>query len=391
VSGTSVGKLRVLIGEEVGRPIAVVPVDSVVVREGYSGSVGDPNDIAIVLLASPVSVPAVRIGASSRATDRIFRYGETVEFAGYGFATVGGVLGIGRRTEYRDIVQHWDKSWLRHGGARASSCVGDSGGPAMVQNANGEPVLVGLTSWGGRRCDAVSASIRVDAHAEWIKKHAAVNFDPILTFGPTNEKVVASIAGEHVLDAAVYKRRVYVVTMKDAVAADDPVVDAGGGKTWPREIDLIEIAPQAARRVVLGIFGITADPAAAGRETHTAMSLERGELRVYVTEKVAEDAGRWTVRGVMMTIELVTLSVTKSSVVFEDKNWGWYPHFHGEKLVHFSFSGRYRIVDGVKIARASQPEMREERLASVFDLSAGLLPTDTATFLNRLRDGGTDR
>jgi hypothetical protein len=52
----------------------------------------------------------------------------------------------------------------------ASNCSGDSGGPALTQNAAGEWVIAGVTSWGDKTpCDRFAVSTRIDAYRGFIE------------------------------------------------------------------------------------------------------------------------------------------------------------------------------------------------------------------------------
>lgn len=69
-----------------------------------------------------------------------------------------------------------------------SSCHGDSGGPLFVE-LDGQPFVVGVTSW-GRVCAGVnepSVFARVSVHAEWIQAHLDGNQPPIGEGGEEGE------------------------------------------------------------------------------------------------------------------------------------------------------------------------------------------------------------
>ncbi|MBF0620852.1 MAG: trypsin-like serine protease [Magnetococcales bacterium] len=58
------------------------------------------------------------------------------------------------------------------------SCSGDSGGPLIVENLNGESYLLGLTSWGGSYCaekGEYGVYTQLDKYATWIKKKSGVD------------------------------------------------------------------------------------------------------------------------------------------------------------------------------------------------------------------------
>ncbi len=52
----------------------------------------------------------------------------------------------------------------------ANICSGDSGGPQVLETADG-PVVVGVHSWGDSQCVNSSGSTRVDLVQDWIMDH----------------------------------------------------------------------------------------------------------------------------------------------------------------------------------------------------------------------------
>jgi len=52
----------------------------------------------------------------------------------------------------------------------ASTCNGDSGGPAFTIDSNGQSTVVGITSFGPQSCDAGSYFTRVSDQSDWIKQ-----------------------------------------------------------------------------------------------------------------------------------------------------------------------------------------------------------------------------
>ena len=71
-------------------------------------------------------------------------------------------------TEKRICVHDFDKPI----GDRGRSCRGDSGGPMMCGYC-GHNVLAGISSFGGRNCNAYWPNVytRVSEYRDWIKEH----------------------------------------------------------------------------------------------------------------------------------------------------------------------------------------------------------------------------
>lgn len=68
---------------------------------------------------------------------------------------------------------------IRTKGTHKSTCNGDSGGPLAVHEENGEPILVGLTSYGiafGCELGFPGVFTRVTYFLDWIQAHTGVKY-----------------------------------------------------------------------------------------------------------------------------------------------------------------------------------------------------------------------
>lgn len=99
------------------------------------------NDLALVELASPTSVPPLPLLLS-----RAPQPGETIDIFGYGLDE-RGVFGTLRSGQM--LLQDVTENHLvaLYGNDGSNTCTGDSGGPA-IQTLNGRPAVVGVTSSG---------------------------------------------------------------------------------------------------------------------------------------------------------------------------------------------------------------------------------------------------
>lgn len=131
-----------------------------------------PNDIALVILRSPVTtvIPG-KIGSNPQVN-------ETIELLGYGAqgADKPDTLGTKSRGS-TTITEVYPQAMSYHGieNRRANLMGGDSGGPSFVKR-RGEAYIVGVHSNVASYCDAndrvVGVDIRVEAYLDWIRKES---------------------------------------------------------------------------------------------------------------------------------------------------------------------------------------------------------------------------
>ncbi|MCI0571739.1 MAG: trypsin-like serine protease [Myxococcaceae bacterium] len=155
------GQYEVFLGEQLlpttqGHFVQVVEVAR------HPGYVPDTHalDVALLRLAAPVAVeplvlPTVGEVPEVGATARVVGYGETRD----------ATLLAGRRRQGHTVVTSVEPAAFRAGPAPAMSCVGDSGGPVLVQLGERE-VLAGVTVSGDVACRSEAVAVRVDAVLE---------------------------------------------------------------------------------------------------------------------------------------------------------------------------------------------------------------------------------
>ncbi|OJH36107.1 polyhydroxyalkanoate biosynthesis repressor PhaR [Cystobacter ferrugineus] len=115
------------------------------------------HDVALLRLAVAVEVPPLPLPGGDVLTPggaaRVVGFGDTRDGdAPPGVRRQGGL----RVTEVRPDV-------FLAGPAPAMSCVGDSGGPVLVRDAEGREVLAGVTVSGDFACQKEAVNLRVDA------------------------------------------------------------------------------------------------------------------------------------------------------------------------------------------------------------------------------------
>jgi secreted trypsin-like serine protease len=148
------------------------------------------HDVAVLRTAAPLDIAAFPRLPNRRQAARA--HSASTRFTIYGWGDVdraGVVTGHLNRarltTRTRRAKQVWGSEFnarrqLAAGAIRArarnypGACAGDSGGP-LVMTSRGRPVVVGVTSYGEKRCGAHSPTIftAVDHYASWIRSTAA--------------------------------------------------------------------------------------------------------------------------------------------------------------------------------------------------------------------------
>jgi secreted trypsin-like serine protease len=139
------------------------------------------HDLAVLVLAEPArATPARILRDSERARTRPGRRGY---IAGWGLTTSPRYA---TRLQVADVpfqpdwmcaflaADQWDGGAMSCAGGFASaySCSGDSGGPLMVRDATGQPILAGIVSFGGIFCEGgyglPTAFTDLAAYDDWL-------------------------------------------------------------------------------------------------------------------------------------------------------------------------------------------------------------------------------
>jgi MYXO-CTERM domain-containing protein len=171
---------EVAFGENHNQPARTVAVDSCTAHPDWQDVPPGDNasDIAICQLSAPVEdVPIVPILMGCE-TDALAA-GTSVTLVGFGDAD--DAFGYGPKRSVVTQIQQvgTDAVWI--GGDGASSCYGDSGGPAYVQLADGSWRVFGATSGSTTDdpgCGQTSIWTLVHPYAGWIESTAGVDVTP---------------------------------------------------------------------------------------------------------------------------------------------------------------------------------------------------------------------
>jgi len=179
-------------------------VKRVIYREPYDNrfdpdNPGEPNDIALIELDSPVSINQyTKVVKFASSGDGVTPADHPAQFAGWGYMLTEDPIEV----VWPDILQRADMSIrpssicndlnvnfnlpalvdakeMCVGGTvgeddqEPGTCNKDSGGPLTIVRASGCPELVGALSWGAG-CGASNVFTRVSAHVDWIRQYVGV-------------------------------------------------------------------------------------------------------------------------------------------------------------------------------------------------------------------------
>jgi len=165
-------------------------VQTIIIHEGYNSRTY-VNDIALVKLASPISINTnVQPVCAPESTD-LHVYQRTL-CSGWGTLTSGGAC-CPQTLQYvsmnittnafcnsaypgNQITADMICASDNNGGRERDSCQGDSGGPLIVQGADGAFTVVGIVSWGiGCASGYPGVYARVAYQNNWILDKLATN------------------------------------------------------------------------------------------------------------------------------------------------------------------------------------------------------------------------
>jgi len=158
-----------------------------IVNDNYNLLNGDANDVSLLQLASPVSLPTVKV--AGRGEEALWKPGTMATIAGFGETKENGptpaVMQEARVPITTDAYasgaygSSFDpKTMLAAGFAQGGvdSCQGDSGGPLLVAAPDGSLRLAGDASWGDGCARAgkpgVYGRLGDAALREWIRANA---------------------------------------------------------------------------------------------------------------------------------------------------------------------------------------------------------------------------
>jgi hypothetical protein len=138
------------------------------------------GDAAVLQLSAPITAPPIKI-----ATTQTWGTGTGTVVVGWGRTTAFGAppetLHVGeagiQSPEYcKGKSPHFESAWVLcvqdYPSARYSVCHGDSGGPLLITGPAGEPLEIGIASYGGEECSPSRPQYftRADAVAPFVSQ-----------------------------------------------------------------------------------------------------------------------------------------------------------------------------------------------------------------------------
>ena len=163
---SSASDVDVFFGAEIGG--AGVAVSEVLVHAGYDPRRYGVDDLALLRLVAPVTIPPMAHLPTNFANREAV--GTPVIFAGYGSTETGT---IGKKLVVGGSLSDVTTTGLRNEQDDATgTCGGDSGGP-LIYDFDSTLYVGGTTSWGDSACTDYGWSMRVSAYDSWINDFIA--------------------------------------------------------------------------------------------------------------------------------------------------------------------------------------------------------------------------
>lgn len=198
---TGVGDLREATQQNVSA------ISQVLIFPGYN-PMRILNDAALLVLASPVSAPALALPTSADST--LLAPGAPVTIAGWGLTQVNPPRSPAVLREGESVIRSSGYCQRRLGrllatyssasqicvqsrfNSLAGACNGDSGGPGIARRTDGTPVLIGVISLkGSLSCSPLSPQVL--ARADRVSTWASAWMAAVESGGPVPEVVVPKV------------------------------------------------------------------------------------------------------------------------------------------------------------------------------------------------------
>lgn len=150
-----------------------VGVSAVHADPAYDGAGFTGGDTAIFILSSDAPVTPLRWLRAGSAAAALVADGAAFESVGFGLANApSGPDTSGTKRHVALTITSSTAADFRYGSAQKNSCSGDSGGPAIA-DFEGEPIVIGVTSWGDDNCNQFGVDVRTDASDAFLAQYAA--------------------------------------------------------------------------------------------------------------------------------------------------------------------------------------------------------------------------
>lgn len=146
---------------------AVIHPGYVPLRNGVGATLGE-NDVSVLILAEDAPIAPLDLNLAPLGPEVV---GAALTSVGFGYTSAEGGDGgtkrsVGLTLDELDPVYLISRDRVSEG--EGQICSGDSGGPQMVQEADGRFVIWGVHSWGDAACRRESGSTRTDVVADFL-------------------------------------------------------------------------------------------------------------------------------------------------------------------------------------------------------------------------------
>ncbi|HVH43436.1 MAG TPA: trypsin-like serine protease, partial [Labilithrix sp.] len=122
------------------------------------------NDIGVVILAQDAPVAPIALNDTMNASWQ----GRPLTFVGFGATNGRTGAGGGTKRAVSIALSQIGSTQFAYVDRTKNTCFGDSGGPAFAQDAAGNLLLAGVTSYGDQTCTQFGVDTRVDAFKSFI-------------------------------------------------------------------------------------------------------------------------------------------------------------------------------------------------------------------------------
>lgn len=163
LDGVSASHLRFVIGKDMNNLQWVGRVEEAHMHPDYN-SATITNDIGYVILEEEPPVAPMPV---LETMDDTFK-GEPLLFVGYGVEDGYTETGSGiKRSVWMPVKEIYSKTFL-YAESDKNTCFGDSGGPALYEDFQGQKWVAGVTSYGDAFCTRYGVDTRVDVYLDFL-------------------------------------------------------------------------------------------------------------------------------------------------------------------------------------------------------------------------------
>ncbi|MEO1270875.1 MAG: S1 family peptidase [Myxococcota bacterium] len=158
--GWPAARLALGVGQDVDMPIAHLPLSQIHEHPMV--------DLSLLELAQPATEQVPQIVPLPLNTTPIGEsdLGSSVEGSGYGYTHVPNLDGRWFAVLELEAISSYEL--VVNGNGKRGLCFGDSGGPIMRHNADGEVVVIGIESMGESSCLGRDFVVRLDSLTTWL-------------------------------------------------------------------------------------------------------------------------------------------------------------------------------------------------------------------------------